>query len=541
MPLMRARVISIIALLGAMSLSPFAHAEILVVPDGNVAALISAIQTANSNGEADVINLASNGTYLLTSVNNENDGSNGLPIITSRITIEGHGAAIKRSVISVVPEFRILYVLEPGHLTVNDLTLENGSASLWGGGILNNAGTLDLVNTNLFSNHAAVFGGGITNLGGGSELTDCTINENHSDVFGGGVFNFSGFINIINSTIQDNNADFDGGGVYNNIDGIVQLINSTVSGNHAGESGGGAYNFGGTFRLTNVTVAANDALKEGGGLINLLGGSFTMSNSIIANQSGELNCAGEPIISQGHNLDSDGSCQLSGPGDLNQIDPMLGPLKRNGGATMTHAPLFGSPVIDAGESSVCLPEDQRGLMRPFEGSNHTSQLCDIGAVEFVDCNGDNTNDTANLDTDGDGTANCQDGCPDNPNKIAPGACGCDSEDRDSDGDGVLDCLEGCPLDPNKLDPGICGCGNADTLVDSDSDGLIDCLDNCPFVANTNQLDIDHNGIGDVCEPSPIGQSVGPCGTGVGVVMTPMTMLGLGLMRRRRRRSPRRSS
>jgi OOP family OmpA-OmpF porin len=49
--------------------------------------------------------------------------------------------------------------------------------------------------------------------------------------------------------------------------------------------------------------------------------------------------------------------------------------------------------------------------------------------------------------------------------------------KDSDGDGVPDDLDKCPNDPNKIDPGICGCGVADT--DSDGDGTADCIDQCP--------------------------------------------------------------
>ena len=68
----------------------------------------------------------------------------------------------------------------------------------------------------------------------------------------------------------------------------------------------------------------------------------------------------------------------------------------------------------------------------------------------------------NTDTDGDGTSNCNDGCPNDPNKIAPGICGCGVADTDTDGDGTANCNDGCPNDPNKTAPGICGCGNSDT-------------------------------------------------------------------------------
>ena len=61
-------------------------------------------------------------------------------------------------------------------------------------------------------------------------------------------------------------------------------------------------------------------------------------------------------------------------------------------------------------------------------------------------------------------------------------------------------IDNCPNDPNKIEPGICGCGLPDT--DSDGDGTADCIDNCPTVANANQADIDHDGVGDACDNCP---------------------------------------
>jgi hypothetical protein len=78
------------------------------------------------------------------------------------------------------------------------------------------------------------------------------------------------------------------------------------------------------------------------------------------------------------------------------------------------------------------------------------------------------------DTDGDGTLDGADGCLMDPNKTAPGTCGCGVADTDTDGDGTADCADACADDPAKTVPGACGCGQADT--DTDGDLSPDCVD-----------------------------------------------------------------
>ena len=67
-----------------------------------------------------------------------------------------------------------------------------------------------------------------------------------------------------------------------------------------------------------------------------------------------------------------------------------------------------------------------------------------------------------------------DQCPDDPDKIDAGICGCGIPDDDTDQDGTPDCNDGCPDDPDKIEPGVCGCGTSD--ADSDGDGIPDCED-----------------------------------------------------------------
>ena len=78
------------------------------------------------------------------------------------------------------------------------------------------------------------------------------------------------------------------------------------------------------------------------------------------------------------------------------------------------------------------------------------------------------------DTDKDGTVDCLDGCPEDPDKIESGICGCGEEDVDTDDDETYDCFDGCPEDPDKIGPGDCGCGVSDR--DTDGDGTPDCHD-----------------------------------------------------------------
>ncbi|MFN8459395.1 MAG: choice-of-anchor Q domain-containing protein, partial [Anaerolineae bacterium] len=170
-----------------------------------------------------------------------------------------------------------------------------------------------------------------------------------------------------------------GGGLYNG-SGEAALTNCTISGNgvSAGDPAGGIYSAG-TLKLTNCTVVGNSGQQSGG-----LDGQATLKNTIVANNtahSGSGDCGSNAtIISQGYNLDSDGSCHLTSPSDLSNTDPKLGPLQNNGGPTFTYALLPGSPAIDAIDPSICPPPDtdQRGEPRPGKGSAR----CDIGAFEF---------------------------------------------------------------------------------------------------------------------------------------------------------------
>ena len=99
----------------------------------------------------------------------------------------------------------------------------------------------------------------------------------------------------------------------------------------------------------------------------------------MANNAGG-NCAGKPVTSVlGFNFDSGTTCGLTEPTDLTNTDPQLGPLADNGGPTLTHALLDGSPAIDKGFNDTCEITDQRGKPGNVDGDLDGMATCDIGA------------------------------------------------------------------------------------------------------------------------------------------------------------------
>jgi len=355
----------------------------------NTNAVVDACAAGEPGPIVDVIDFSVTGTITLGST---------LPTISENVTIDGPGAS--NLTISGSDTLRVLEVGTGTALDLEGVRVANGSTGSTGGGI-ENSGTLTVTNSTFSSNSAsnggaiASFGtltvtnsifsgnnggtaGGIWNYQGTVSVTNTTFSGNSSPNYAGAIENYGAFT-ITGSTFSGNSAPQDSGAIRNNSDDQLTVTNTTFSGNSAGSSGGGIFNIG-TLTVTNTTFSGNSAGTSGGAIFQFDIGSTTLKNTIVANSNPD-DCQGS-ITSAGHNLDSDNTCSLTATGDLPGMNPMLGPLADNGGPTLTHLPLSGSPVINSG-SLDCPPPptDQRGVARP-QGAG-----CDIGAVEVKLCGG----------------------------------------------------------------------------------------------------------------------------------------------------------
>ena len=322
------------------------------------------------------------------------------------LTIAGPGA----DVLSVSGGHASRVFSSSAAATISGLTLTDGLAADFGGGIQNLGGVLTVAECVIRGNHAHTLGGGIETSGGRLTVRDCVVEDNsveasghgagiealnapltvlnttvrgNSGDFGGGIYSFRGALTVIASTVSANTAIY-GGGIESADEPLI-ITNSTISGNAAINSGGGFYAGSTQMTITSSTISGNSARVAGGGL-DIFDFAPVIRNTIVA---GNRAPEGPDVLglsgSQGHNLIGDGTGATGfGDSDLvgtaaNPIDPRLGPLQDNGGPTPTMALLPGSPAIDAGDNAFSPGTyDQRGPGFP----RIVNGVIDIGAFEL---------------------------------------------------------------------------------------------------------------------------------------------------------------
>lgn len=348
-------------------------------------------------------------TIALTSV---------LPDLDSDMNIEGLGAKRLTVTRGVVDPFRIFMINSDANVSIVGLTISDGLADQGGG--IRNAGTLSITDSVIRDNLTL----------NGSD--DCfTANKIGGD--GGGIFNV-GHLTIDSSLFIGNRTGRGGnvssrnsdcykpgnggnGGAISNPNGTLKIRNSTFSGNSTGDTGrshnlgdnlggyGAAIFNGGSLSISNTTITANmlGSYYGRGTVFNVSSIAVELSSSIVANTSGDSPANDLDGNFKGdHNLVGSLSGALTGAHNIIGVDPKLGPLADNGGPTMTHELLCGSPAIDNGVAAA-LAFDQRsaGFARTFDdpavGNAADGDGTDIGAFELQEALVCNSAPTANND------------------------------------------------------------------------------------------------------------------------------------------------
>jgi CSLREA domain-containing protein len=406
---------------------------------GGTCTLRAAILEANALAGADIVSLPA-GTYVIaTGVGGGDTPAIADFDITDDLQITGAGSAT--TIIEgnwAVPDEeqdRAFQIVTGVGVAISGVTIVRANPYYAPGGAIANAGTLELSDCvvrdcGAFSYPLSIPGGGIYNTNTGTlTIRRCEIAENITWGDGGGIAN-EGTLLVEDSLLRDNTGA-SGGGIANS--GTLTVRNSTLAANRArgtfnsslqgGEgAGAGIFDAGGSTTLEHATISGN--IVGPGGVIPIsqtpnyygtgagLGESNAMATSGISLRSsivagnvhqygGADNDCGTPApTSLGHNIDGDGTCMLTGTGDLPATNPLLGPLADNGGPTWTMALPAGSPAIDAADPGACLAADQRGAARPAGD-------CDMGAYE---------NNLPCGDGDVDAGEQCDDGDP------GPGDC-----------------------------------------------------------------------------------------------------------------------
>jgi hypothetical protein len=341
--------------------------EIVLACTTNDCSLRAAVNAVNAGSGGDTIQLPAR-NYALADTQ---------LVLSKDVTIVGAGA--RTTVIAPTGSVHRLFEVA-AFAALRGVTLSGGNAR-WGGAVLVDPGhRLDLDAATVKDSQAR-----------GQTMGD--------PMYGGGILNQGGTLNVTSSTFTGNQAYFSlaasgyGGAIatlMQGTPGTTNLTNVTIFNNlaHAGSGnglGGGVYTgAGATTTITNSTLAGNRAetLTPGqtpaGGNVASDGTTQLLDTIVADGQAGQgvANCGGT-IASLGHNLDSRDECGFSATlGDLTNANPGLGPLQDNGGPTDTHAIGATSPAFDAGGTG-CPTTDQRGVARP-QGA-----ACDIGAFELA--------------------------------------------------------------------------------------------------------------------------------------------------------------
>ncbi|AXG68998.1 putative mobile pathogenicity island [Kordia sp. SMS9] len=177
--------------------------------------------------------------------------------------------------------------------------------------------------------------------------------QNFSGNSGGGMSNVASSVTVTNTVFVGNRASFRGGGMYNE-SASPQLINAVFAFNLC-PTGGALYNGGASPSITNSTFYGNRATSAGGGIRNALSASATLNNSVLYNNSTDIENVSGGTITGTNNFSEDftdagftllTTDPFTNSADIDGVDNLLG--TEDDGLV----PAANSVLIDAGNSSL---------------------------------------------------------------------------------------------------------------------------------------------------------------------------------------------
>lgn len=289
--------------------------------------------------------------------------------------------------------------------TLRDSRITDNHELGWGGGgVYGSRATLRIINSTISGNSSDGFGGGIRLVGNGVlHLINSTVSNNTTtgaEAHGAGIQYAGPDLLVVNSTISGNAAMGAGaiGGGLRITTGAVAFYNSTIVGNASAASAGGVAVDDPNSLFVNTVIAGNTA----GAGATAVNGSPLATGGVASDVVGIIGVATNSYFGTNATITTNNN-SLNNHGTFNLL---LGDLADNGGSVMTHRPMAGSALSDAG-SNADLPADPYDLdgdknrvetlpVDALLSRRVSGAAVDIGAVEgngvpeLFDLNGGNT-------------------------------------------------------------------------------------------------------------------------------------------------------
>ncbi len=246
-----------------------------------VANLRQAIECANANATADVIDLA--GFVLVFDAADTADADNALPEISSAITLRN--GELQRSA-AAADDFRLLAVTNSGHLIGEALTFRNGRSS--NGGAIHNHGDLELHGTDFFDNGDLALtqnGGAIFNIGDVLRINDNRF-EGNAAQYGGALHINYGSLWLRGSHFENNQA-VEGGALFT-LELVRALGNAFID--NSAERGGAVMIWWSQGQFSGNRFERNRASVHGGAMSaeGPISGQLSLSNSLFIGNEAPL-------------------------------------------------------------------------------------------------------------------------------------------------------------------------------------------------------------------------------------------------------------